>query len=75
MSKVEIPKFKELRFPKGEISDQPLSRYTWELKRLTLTFKLLRPCGVMAAHQTSDLGVAGSSPVKVGFLSITKFKS
>ena len=26
----------------------------------------------MAAHQTSDLGVAGSSPVKVGFLTMTQ---
>ena len=45
---------------------------TWGLKRHLLTTMLLRPCGVMAAHQTSDLGVAGSSPVKVGFLTMTE---
>ena len=67
---IKLSIFEHFKFPKYNTST--LGTYqlanTWGLKRHLLTTMLLRPCGVMAAHQTSDLGVAGSSPVKVVFL-------
>ena len=45
-----------------------------EVQKCSIVINITRPRGVMAAHQTSDLGVAGSIPVEVDFLRNSNLK-